>query len=129
MVFGVFDGVHEGHRALFREARKHGDYLIAVVAQDQMVEHLKGHLPKLNLGNRIEGLQKEELIDEVVLGDAELGSYEVVLKHRPDVIALGYDQEIFMESLKENLKKFDWRPEIKIMRSYMPEEYHSNLLG
>ena len=129
MVFGVFDGVHDGHRALFREAKKHGNYLIVAVAQDRIAEYLKGHLPRLDLGKRADELQKEELVDEVVLGDAELGSYEVVLKHRPDVIALGYDQADLKENLEENSEKFDWRPLIKIMPSHEPEKHHSSLLN
>ncbi|MBI4087591.1 MAG: adenylyltransferase/cytidyltransferase family protein [Candidatus Liptonbacteria bacterium] len=128
MVFGVFDGIHEGHRALFREAKKYGKYLVAVVAQDRTVEYLKGHLPKYTLAKRIEDLQKEKLVNEVALGDAEPGSYEVILKHRPDVLALGYDQEDFKENLEENLERFDWRPEIAVCRSYEPEKYHSHLL-
>lgn len=129
MVFGVFDGIHDGHRALFREAKRHGKYLIAVVAQDRAVEYLKGHLPKYTLAKRIEDLQKETLVDEVALGDAEPGNYEVVRRHRPDVIALGYDQEDLKENLEENLEKFDWRPEIKVMPSHEPERYHSSILG
>lgn len=34
MVFGVFDGLHPGHRAFLRQARKKGDKLIVVVARD-----------------------------------------------------------------------------------------------
>lgn len=129
MVFGVFDGIHDGHRALFREAKKRGSRLIAVVAQDRTVEYLKGHLPKYTLAKRIEDLQKEKLVDEVALGDAEPGSYEVILKHRPDILALGYDQKDLKESLEENFEQFDWGPEIKVMSPHEPEKYHSSILG
>lgn len=80
IVFGVFDGVHDGHRAMFKEAKSHGDYLIAVLAQDHIVEHLKGYLPEVNLSERMEHLQKEDLVDEVVIGDPELGTWEIVKK-------------------------------------------------
>jgi len=33
MVFGVFDGLHEGHKSFLRQARKYGGELRAVVAQ------------------------------------------------------------------------------------------------
>lgn len=127
MVFGVFDGVHDGHRALFREAKTHGNHLIAVVAQDHIVEYLKSRLPQFSLEKRIEGLQKEKLVSQVALGDANLGSYEVVLKHRPDVIALGYDQSDLKEDLEARYGMFDWHPKIKMMKAYKPEEYHSSL--
>ena len=129
LIFGVFDGIHEGHRTLFREAKKYGDRLIAVVTQDTVAERLKGHLPKFNLGKRVDELQKEKIVNEVALGDAELGSYEVVLKRRPDIIALGYDQKSLKKNLEENMEKFDWRPEIKIMSPYKPEQYHSSKLN
>lgn len=129
MVFGVFDGVHEGHRALFREAKKYGGYLIAVVTQDQVVERLKARLPRFDLAKRIGDLQKEKLVDEVAIGDVELGSYEVVLRHRPAVMALGYDQEDFKEDLKKNYNRFDWKPEVKVMPPHESEKYHSSSLN
>ena len=89
MVFGVFDSVHDGHRELFMQAKKFGDHLVVAVAQDHIVEFLKHRLPERSLAERIEELQDEKLVNQVVLGDAELGTYEVILKHRPDVIALG----------------------------------------
>src|SRR3989338_6946874 len=52
MVFGAFDGIHAGHRAFFNEARHHGDYLMAVVAQNHIIEHLKGHLPEIDITRR-----------------------------------------------------------------------------
>jgi len=129
MVFGVFDGIHDGHRAFFKEARKYGDYLIASVAQDHMAERLKGYLPQNNLARRIDHLKKEDAIDEVVLNDAEIGTYEVVKKHRPDIIALGYDQNALKENLESHLREFDWKPKIVVLGAYKPETHHSRILN
>jgi len=156
MVFGVFDGIHEGHRAFFKEVKKHGRYLIVAVAQDHVVEYLKGRLPQRNLARRIDDLRKEPAVDEVALGDAELGTYEVVKKFRPSVIALGYDQQALKEDLESWLKKFDpfdkplgreplgtelgaevlgaerlragWKPKIIVLKAYEPHKYKSSLL-
>jgi len=128
MVFGVFDGIHEGHRQFFKQAKRHGGYLIVAVAQDHIVEYLKGHLPERNLARRIDDLRKEPMVDEVALGDAELGTYEVVKKHRPDVIALGYDQTALKEDLKNHLKKFDWKLKIVVAKAHEPDTHHSSLL-
>jgi cytidyltransferase-like protein len=128
MVFGVFDGVHEGHRHLFREAKKHGGYLIVAVAQDHVVEYLKGCLPDKNLARRIDDLRKESAIDEVAVGDAELSVYEVVKKHKPDVIALGYDQAALKEDLGRRHSEFDWHPKIIVAKAHKPDECHSSLL-
>ena len=41
MLFGTFDGLHEGHFDLFRQAKKYGDYLVVVVARDVNVKKIK----------------------------------------------------------------------------------------
>lgn len=128
MVFGVFDGIHEGHRSFFRQAKKLGDYLIAVVAQDHIVAHLKGHLPAIPLEERFEHLKEEDNVDEVVIGDAELSVYEVVKKYKPDIIAIGYDQHLLKEDLEKHRAEFDWPLEIKTMQAYEPNIYHSSIL-
>ena len=129
MVFGTFDGVHEGHREFFKEARRCGDYLIAVVAQDHIIEHLKGRLPNINLAERFENLKKEDSVDEVIIGDKDLGSWEIVKMQKPDVIALGYDQHTLRESLESHLKNLEYKPEIKIMSAYEPNKFHSSRLN
>lgn len=129
MVFGVFDGVHEGHRHFFREAKKLGDYLIAVVAQDHIVRHIKSREPQLNLAERFAHLKEEDGVDEVVIGDADLSVYEVVKQQRPDVIALGYDQSLLKEDLESNRKKFDWPLDLRVISAYEPNIYHSSLLN
>ena len=129
MVFGVFDGIHEGHKKFFEEARTHGDYLIAVAAQDAIVEQLKGKRPVRDIGERSAELEAEDGVDEVVIGDAELGVYGVVLGHKPDVIALGYDQTALKEDLEANYAKFDWKPQIKVMSALEPNKFKSSILN
>ena len=128
MIFGTFDGLHEGHRAFFKEASAQGDYLIAVVAQDHIIQHIKGHLPQLNLAERFDHLKKEDEVDEVVIGDSKSGTWGVLKKYKPDIIALGYDQGVLRQDLEANLKELDWQPIIKIMPAYEPNKYHSSKL-
>ncbi len=129
MVFGVFDGVHEGHRYFFREAKKFGDQLIVVVANDESVKKLKGKFPKAPLADRMRNLGKENIIDQVVIGDEDLDVWTVVQKYQPEIIALGYDQQLLKESLEKRLNEFGWKPEIKLIDSYQPEKYHSTLIA
>ncbi len=129
MVFGVFDCFHEGHRAFLKEAKSRGDYLIAVAAQDHIVEHLKGRLPRIDLTERLEALKKEVSVDEAVAGDSKIGTWEIVKKHKPDVIALGYDQPRLKESLEAHLNEFGYKPEIKFMNAHEPVKYHSSILN
>ena len=55
-IFGVFDGIHEGHREFIRQAKSHGQELVAIVARDSIVEKLKNKMPINREANRIESL-------------------------------------------------------------------------
>ncbi len=128
MVFGVFDGLHEGHRAFLNEAKKCGNYLIAVVAPDHVVEHLKGRLPRLNLAERFEHLRLADHVDAVLVGDSEPNSWKVLDLHRPQVVALGYDQELLEAELEKYFEHADWQAELKVMKSHEAGKLHSSII-
>ena len=128
MVFGTFDGIHEGHRAFFKEAKSHGDYLMAVVAQDHVVKHLKGHLPAINLEERFHLLDAEDGVDEVIVGDPTVGTRNVVREYRPEVVAVGYDQDLLRENLETHLQDFNWPLEVVKLSAYEPDKYHTSKL-
>jgi FAD synthetase len=113
MVFGTFDILHLGHISLFRQARKFGDYLIAVVGRDSTVENLKKTKPIHTENERLSLLREIKLIDQTVLGDKKQ-FYNVVINLKPDIIALGYDQTFFVDDLKKIIK--DKKLPIKIVR-------------
>ena len=129
MVFGVFDGVHEGHRHFFREAKKLGDYLIAVVAADEVAKALKRKSPKKDISERIAEIEEEIEIDEVLVGDEEMGSWEIVKKVRPHVIAVGYDQKEMKKNLENSMDDFNWFIEIETISAHKPEKYHSSIVN
>ena len=128
MVFGVFDGVHEGHRAFLEEARHYGERLIVVVTQDHVAESLKGRAPHNTADTRAKELHVEDHVDEVAMGDTELGTWNVIQKYKPDVIALGYDQKELKNALEMHLENFHWPIEIKMMRPHKSDVYHSSVL-
>ena len=129
MLFGVFDGLHAGHRALLKEARQYGDYVIVVVAQDHIVSHLKGHEPKFNIADRIAHLEAEDGVDEVVIGDRELSTWEVAKKYQPDVVLFGYDQDALRKNFEEHLSDFDFHPEMYIAKDFESQVFHSSFLN
>ncbi len=129
MVFGTFDGIHAGHRAFLREAKNQGDYLIAVVAPDHAATHLKGKRPSLDENSRMEELRREAGVDEVVLGDAELDTWEVLSVHKPQIIALGYDQAALKTALEANSARTGEHFKLAVMRPYEPHKYHTSLLS
>ncbi len=129
MLFGVFDGLHAGHKALLKEAKQYGDYLIVAVAQDHIVAHLKGHEPKFNIADRIAHLEGEDGVSEVVIGDRELSTWEVAKKYRPDVIVFGYDQDVLRKDFESHMDEFDFHPELHIARDFESQVLHSKFLN
>jgi FAD synthetase len=121
LIFGTFDGVHEGHRFLLREAKKLGERLIVVVARDVCVQRLKGKNPTYREGERRKRIQEEAGVDVATLGDAKLGRYRVLKTMKPDAIALGYDQDALRTDLKRWMRETHNRfPLVSIKRYVGP---------
>jgi cytidyltransferase-like protein len=134
LVFGTFDGLHEGHRDLFGQAAKYGDYVIAVVARDSTVLKNKARQPKFNEQERLKVVQQSGLLQEALLGeenhDTKNSKFELIAKIKPDVICLGYDQAQFAEKLKEELRRMGLENIIVVvLEPYKPEIYKSSLLN
>ncbi len=129
LIFGVFDGIHEGHLSFIAEAKKLGDHLVAIVARDSVVEKLKGKIPCETEVERIENLLKVPEIDLVLLGDAELGTYNVLKEVRPDIIFLGYDQKDLEKDLNKKIKSgYLEKMEIVGGTPHKEEEMHSSII-
>ena len=124
MVFGTFDILHKGHLNMFKQAKKHGS-LIVVVARDNTVKQIKEKLPKNNEKTRQKNLK--DYAGKVLLG-SKTDKYKIIEKYKPDIIALGYDQNSFTKNLKQELKKRNLNPKIIRLKSYYPEKYKSSLL-
>lgn len=122
MIFGTFDILHKGHENFFKQARKHGNYLIAVVARDKTVLVVKGKLPRNSEKTRLKNLKKIKLIDKVISGNIK-DKYTAIKKLKPNIICLGYDQKAFTNKLK-NLG-------IKIvkLKPYKPGIYKSSKIN
>lgn len=90
MATGVFDLLHPGHVFFLSEARKLGDELVVVVARDQTARRLK-HEPYVPEHLRREMVGALKPVDRAVLGSAT-DIYETVVREKPDIIALGYNQ-------------------------------------
>lgn len=129
MLFGTFDGIHEGHLNFFQQARNlvENPYLIVSVARNCNVLKIKGKKTELNEKQRILLVQKTKLADKVIL--AGKNNYlPHILKEKPDIIALGYDQKAYVSELKEDLKKRKLHIKIKRMKAYYPKIYKNHLI-
>ena len=128
VVFGIFDGVHEGHRSLFAQAREFGEELVVIVGRDEICRKLKNKTPKFSEEERRSRVEQEPLVSKAILGDKEPSSYEIVEEFKPDVACFGYDQEKLEEDFKNWLQKTGKQIEVHRLFPFEPETYHSSLL-
>lgn len=122
MVFGTFDILHAGHLSLFRQAKRLGDRLIAVVARDSTATLVKGTPPLHTERERKAFLEQMRDIDQVVLGDAK-HMYRVIHRLMPDIIALGYDQSAFVDELSKAVRQLSKSVRIVRLKSYRPHRH------
>lgn len=129
LVFGTFDGLHEGHMDFFRQAKEYGDYLVVVVGRDSTVLSVKKKLPKQNENERLEKVQQSEYVNYARLGNEGVSKYDVIKEIKPDIICLGYDQIYFTDKLEEQIKGMGLKIEIKRLKAYKPEIYKSSIIN
>lgn len=118
LIFGSFDKLHKGHMNFFKQAKKYGDKLIAVIARDSTIKQIKGKKPRHPEKTRLRHVAKH--VDKAVLGYKK-NKYAVIKKIKPDIICLGYDQNSFTKDLKKHFKK-----KIIRLKPYKPHLYKSS---
>ncbi len=92
LVFGTFDHLHPGHRFLLNRAQERGE-LFVVVAHDATVKRVKGFYPDQNQSERKEAIECDYPMVKVLFGDRN--DYLAPIREvEPDLILLGYDQEL-----------------------------------
>ena len=128
LVFGTFDGLHDGHRFFLAHARRLGNRLIASVATDEVVAGLKNHAPRYHLEERLKTLEASGLVDLAVAGDSTIGNWSAVRVWKPDIVAVGYDQTNLAEELREFIKNEHLPIEIVAIKPHEPNRLHSHLL-
>jgi len=92
---GVYDILHLGHLAALAEAKTYGDVLVVVVATDVTVEMSKGRRPVFPEEDRRALVEALRPVDAAIFGyeDVGMGFEQVIDDVKPNVIALGYDQD------------------------------------
>lgn len=130
MVFGTFDGLHEGHLNFFNQARKlsHNSFLIVSVARDKNVFRIKKRFPNLSERQRVNLIKKSKLADRIVLSGIK-NHIPHILKEHPNIIALGYDQSAYVDNLKKNLKKNGLSVKITRLKAYKEKIYKNSLIN
>lgn len=130
MLFGTFDGLHEGHLNLFKQARKlsRGSFLVVSVARDKNVRRIKGRLPLFNEEKRLKELKKIKIINKVLLANIK-NYFSHIKKEKPSIIALGYDQKAYVGELKRDIKKNKMPVKLVRLKPFKEKIYKSHLLN
>jgi len=141
---GAFDLLHYGHIYYLSNAKKAGGEnakLVVIVAKDKTVEKLKGSKPIIPEDQRRALVESLKVVDEAILGYENMDMLRVIEKVKPDIIALGYDEEKIESKLKRlisekhlNIKvvrigKFEEKDLVSSskIKKRIIENYHRNL--
>jgi FAD synthetase len=93
---GTFDLLHLGHVRFLEEAKKAGGKdaeLVVIVARDSTVKARKGKKPVMPEDQRRALVESLKVVDEAILGLEDFSIDNVIEKIKPDVIAVGHDQD------------------------------------
>ena len=127
LAFGSFDLLHEGHKYFLREARKLGDELVVVVARDSTIKDFKGHEPKFSEVERVSHVKELGIADEVRLG-YKGDKWKIIEEVRPDILALGYDQQSYTEGIENGVRDLGLDARVVRLKGYKVDKYKSSLL-
>jgi FAD synthetase len=105
---GTFDLLHLGHVRYLEEAKKAGGEnaeLIVIVARDKTVERRKGYKPVISENQRRALVEALKVVDEAILGYEDFNIGKVIDKIKPDVIAIGHDQDSMEKAVRDYIRE------------------------
>lgn len=131
MVFGTFDIVHPGHENFFEQARSLASdpYLIVSVARNGAAERTRGVAPRHHERERLENIEHCPFVDHAILGD-KTGYIQHIVREKPDIIALGYDQHgEYVDNLERDLRAAGLATRIVRLKAHRPDVYKTSKLA
>ncbi len=100
---GTFEILHPGHLLYLEEAKKLGDELFVIVGRDVNVKKRK-RMPIIPEEQRLKMVSALKVVDKAMLG-SEKDMYEPLYSIKPDIIAIGYDQDFDERELERELRE------------------------
>lgn len=127
MATGTFDIIHPGHGYYLKEAKRLGGNnakLVVVVARDATVR-AKKRIPIVDEKQRLEVVKMLKTVDEAYLGSTT-DMFKVVEKIKPDIIAIGPDQNFDLDWIKEEVNKRKLKSEVIKITGYKETPLNSS---
>ena len=126
---GNFDLLHLGHVRYLEEAKRAGGenaQLIVIVARDSTVEKMKGRKPVMSEDQRRSLVEALKVVDEAILGYEELDINKALEKIRPDIIAVGHDQDAMEKAVRKAVKEKGFKIQIVKVGKFGKKELNSS---
>lgn len=129
IAFGTFDILHLGHVKLLKNAKEFGgenSKLIVIIARDKNVFKEKDRKTIFPEDERLEMIRSLKVVDEAYLGNLGEDRLKIVEELEPDIIILGYDQDVEEDKIKEELKRRGLSVDVKRMEKYGNDAFNSS---
>ena len=123
MCFGTFDVLHLGHINFFKQAKSLGDQLVVIISRDVNVKKSLVHKEDERRG-LVESIM---YVNKALLGNKK-DFLNPIIKEKPDLICLGYDQPIKITELKKLLKERGMEVKIKRLKPYLKHKHKSSII-
>ncbi len=124
LAFGTFDLLHPGHLSYLKQAKKLGDQLIVIIARGVNVRKFKHKATVFDAEQRRALVQELKMVDRAVLGFKD-DIYKSVVRFKPDVIAMGYDQQPSTTEVRRELAQRGLFPRIVRCKAFKPHKHKS----
>jgi len=126
---GVFDLLHYGHIRFLEEAKRLGGpdaRLVVVVATDDTVRKNKGRDPVIPESQRRALVESLRVVDEAILGYKDMDLESVLDRVKPDIVAVGHDQEDIMKQVLAIKDRKDLRLKVVQVGRFGEEDLNSS---
>lgn len=126
---GTFDLLHLGHVRFLEEAKKAGGKdaeLVVIVARDSTVKARKGKKPVMPEDQRRALVESLKVVDEAILGLEDFSIDKVIEKIKPDVIAVGHDQDGIEREVQKAIEKEKFSVEVAKIGRFGKRELDSS---
>jgi FAD synthetase len=126
---GTFDLLHLGHVRFLEEAKKAGGKdaeLVVIVARDSTVKARKGKKPIMPEDQRRALVESLKVVDEAILGWEDFSIDKVIERIKPDIVAVGHDQDGIENELLKAIEEKKFNIEVSKIGRFGKRELDSS---